>query len=120
MEFLIARYAPDLTGEINVGIVLLERTSDGFSFAKAQFIRNLQRLSAFDDDADVEVLRSIFDGIERDVNSSPEGIAVLLEMRAGLSNAIQFSDPKGIVVSGDPESELDRLVSLYLPRGSLF
>lgn len=115
MEFLVARYAPDLTGRINVGIVLFERTTDGFSFAKARFTRNLRRISTFDEDADIDVLQSIFDDIERDVNSSPERIASLLEMQATLSNGIQFSDPKGTMVLGDPESEVDRLVSLYLP-----
>jgi len=115
MEFVLVRYAPDLQGCINVGVVLFERAGDTLNFAQARFTKNMQRILTWDPDADIEVLQSLFFHIENKIENASETERMLELVRSEFSNAIQLSDAKGIVVSGNPEDELLILASIYLP-----
>jgi len=115
MEFFVVHYAPDLQGRMNVGVVLFERVGGNITFAKARFTRNMQRILAWDSDADIAILRSLFQDIERTLDNPSDRERVLSMMQDTFSNVFQLSEVKGIVALGEPEAELDRLASVYLP-----
>jgi Protein of unknown function (DUF3037) len=113
MEFVILRYAP-MHGHMNVGVVLFERAGDHVSFAKARFIEDMQRVSTFDPDADLNVLRSTFRDIEREINDPTGTVGILQLMQDSFSNLLQVTDSKGVLISGDPMAEFDTLASMHL------
>ena len=117
MEFFVMRYVPNavLSRHLDVGVVLFEKMADRVLFAKSRFIESMEQISAFDPDADLDVLQSAFRDIGRKLSSPTEREEVLYTLQDTCSNVLQVVGPKPILVPGDPIAELDRLSSLHFP-----
>jgi hypothetical protein len=116
IEYLVLSYVPQAVSErkYNVGLLALEQLNDRKVLLGTRFIRDTTGLLDFDPHADVDVLFSLFDEIEDNLREGEDGDALLRTMLDSFSNAIQISDQKNVVVSGDPVDEIDRLAALYV------
>ena len=116
LEFFALRYVPNVVSaeQINVGIVAFERQEGRITFAEARFTKRLDRISAFDPDADLEMLEATFREMQASFEEPEKAERFVNMMLETFSNVIQVSDRQEVLLSGDPASEVDRLASLYL------
>jgi hypothetical protein len=112
--FLLS-YVPQVVAgdKYNVGLLALERRDERRHFLGARFIPDTKGLLAFDPNADVDVLLALFREIEQRLREREDAGAFLHAMLDSFSNNIQISDEKIVVISGDPEDEIDRLAAIY-------
>lgn len=123
-EFFLLRYVPDVVkGEfVNIGVVLLEEGSDGFT--DVRFIRDWRRVRGADPDADIELLESYEGEIRRLLQSRlPEIINyrgpmsrrqwLLAQMEQSCSGALELT-PMQAVLTASPSAELGILARAYL------
>lgn len=119
--YSVLRYVPSVVREefMNIGLafhyphdcILEIKVTDSFS-----------RLRKFDDEADIDLLRVILDGIKDEFDPfSPDGPnreqlcdeTLLEKLTKPYVNQLQFSDIHGIVIQ-DPESDFDSLYKTYV------
>jgi hypothetical protein len=109
------RYAPDaVKGEfVNIGIVLLNGARGA---ADVQFTRDWRRVRCLDPMADTEMLEAIEAELrERLRAGGADRERILHLLRDSFANALQASDPKGVLTDA-PAQELSRLLEIYAGR----
>src|SRR5580700_8688049 len=107
-EFFLLRYVPDvIKGEfVNIGVVLLEESADGFTGVR--FIRDWRRARGIDPEVDVELLQSYEDELQRLLQSRlPEVINyrgpmsrrewLLAEMQKSFSGNLELAEMKAVL-----------------------
>jgi hypothetical protein len=62
----------------------------------------------------VDARLAFFREVEQRLRDLEDADAFLQMMLDSLSNTIQISDEKTVVVSGDPADEIDKLAALYI------
>lgn len=123
-EFFLLRYVPDVVkGEfVNIGVALLEEGDDGFTGVR--FTRDWRRVRCLDPEAEVELLQSFEDDLQRVLESRlPETINyrdamsrrawLLGEMHQSFSGALEVA-PMKAVFTESPRAELGKLAQVYL------
>jgi hypothetical protein len=115
IEFVVLKYVPNLVrGEQrNIGLLALKRNGELPAFTAVRFIQNFGPLLEFDPDADIGMLRALFEEIGREFSRDPD--TYLQTMLDSFSNIIQITDRKTSPFSGDFAMGVDRLAILYLP-----
>ena len=121
IEFFVLSYVPQVVAEnkYNVGLLALERHDERRRFLGARFIADTTELLAIDPNADVEMLLAFFREIENRLHEREDADVFLQTMRDSFSNTIQISDEKTVVISGDPEVEIDKLAAIYISTSHL-
>ncbi len=116
IEVFVLSYVPQVVGDnrYNVGLLALERRDGRRRFLSARFIPNTAGLLAFDPDADVGMLLACFREIKQRLHEREDADAFLQVMLDSFSNTIQISDEKTVVISGDPQDEIDKLAAIYV------
>ncbi len=114
IEFFVLSYVSQVTAEnkYNVGLLAFERRDERRHFLGARFISNITGLLAFDPNADVDLLLAFFREIEQKLHEREGAHDLLHTMLDSFSNTIQISDEKTVVISADPEDEIDKLAAL--------
>jgi hypothetical protein len=97
----------------------LERRDEQRHFLGARFIPETTGLLAFDPTADLDVLLPLFREITQELSEREDADASLQTMLDSFSNAIQISDERTVVISGDLEDEIDKLAAIYLSNPHL-
>jgi hypothetical protein len=115
IEFFVLSYVSQVVAgnKYNVGLLVLEQRDERRCFLGTRFIPDTTGLLAFDPSADVDVLFAFFREIEQ-TDEREDADAFLQTMLDSFSNTIQISDEKTIVISGDPEDEINKLATIYL------
>lgn len=114
-EFFLLSYVPQVVAgnKYNVGLLALDRGDERRRFLGVRFIPDTTGLLAFDPSADVDALSAFFREIEQRLHEPEDADAFLQTMLDSLSNTVQISDEKTVVISGDLEDEIDRLAAIY-------
>jgi hypothetical protein len=114
MEYVVVKYVPNSrpTTEINVGVVLYEMRDDLLTFADCRFLKDAENLLSIDSDADVEMLDAIFRDIKRALQTSEKRDEMLGMIVGTFSNALAVSGHKAVILSSDPNVEIERLASV--------
>src|SRR5262249_27281113 len=111
-EMFTLRYAPDAVKEefVNIGLLLVEQGA----FAGVRFARDLSRLRCLDEDADLEMLKSLEEELQRKVErAGPDRDKLIKLVTDTFSNTLQLSSAKA-VLAASPEKELELLARMYL------
>ena len=120
-RYRVLRYMPDLIRDewINVGL-LLEDPADGLAGAPRRVFRAVEepseiaRVKRLHPEADEGVLRGLAQEFDSILSGDRGDVSAAVERLDGtLSNAFQFSLPKG-VEAGDFDAELDRLYRAHV------
>lgn len=115
LEFFLLRYVPNAVKDefVNLGVVLIERGTNGAGFVDARFIRDWRRVRCLDPEVDIEMLEAL----EREVQvhlRDTQGREILLKrLTDSFSNLIQVS-PMKACLAVEPAKELETLASLYV------
>jgi len=123
-EFFLLRYVPDVVKQefVNVGVVMLEESEDGF--ADVRFTRDWRRVRCLDPEVDVELLQSYEDELRRLLQSRAAEVInyklpmsrrewLLDVMQQSFSGALQLA-PMQAVLTESPQGELGKLAHAYL------
>jgi hypothetical protein len=113
-EFFLLRYMPDARrGEfVNIGVVVREK--EGGAQAMARMAPDWRRVRCLDPDADVELLESLIEDIERRMTQA-EGPALLKMMEETFSSSLQFTRAQAVLATSVEEG-VARLAQIYLER----
>jgi hypothetical protein len=118
IEFVVLSYVPQVVAgdKYDVGLLVLERSDGRTRLVAARFIPDTKGLLAFDPNADVKWLLAFFRDIEQCLKDPEDADVFLQMMQDTFSNTVQISDPKTVIVHGDPIDEIDQLAALYVYR----
>jgi Protein of unknown function (DUF3037) len=116
IEVFVLSYVSQVVAgnKYNVGLLALERRDERRRFLGARFIADATGLLAIDPNADVDMLRGFFREIEHRLRELEDADSYLNMMLDSFSNTIQISDEKTVVISGDPQDEIDKLAAIYV------
>jgi len=109
-QFAVLRYVPDVAAErfLNLAVVMLSE-SDA-PFVRVQCLADWTRVTRFDENADIELLKEIVSELKRRLSGDQRQAAI--EMMQQASGSLQFTPFEPCRNSG--ELELRRLASVYL------
>lgn len=123
-EFFLLRYVPDAVKQefVNIGVVLLEESGDGFT--EVRFTRDWRRVRCLDPEADVGLLQSYEEDMRRLLRSRVAEIVnykppmsrrewLLDVMAQSFSGALQLT-PAQAILTESPSAELGELAHAYL------
>jgi hypothetical protein len=121
IEVFVLSYVPQVVAgnKYNVGLLALEWRDERRHFLGARFISDTKGLLAFDPRADVDVLLAFFREVKQRFHEQEDADALLQTMLDSFSNTIQISDEKTVLISGDPEDEIDKLAAIYVSNPHL-
>jgi hypothetical protein len=114
LEFFLLRYVPDAVKDefVNVGVVMLESSTNGEGFADARFTHDWRRVRCLDPQADIEMLEALERDIRGQLHEARNREALLRKLDDSFSNLIQVSPTKACLAQ-EPEKEMETLARLY-------
>lgn len=112
-RFYLLRYVPNIVrGEfVNIGVLLHDPEQSRLHAPR--LLENFRRVRRLHPWADLDVLSALEKHIADDTPASGEKLPGYLERLQQFSNALEFTEPK-VVLTADPEAELDRLYETYV------
>jgi len=115
LEFFLLRYMPDaVKGEfVNIGLVMIEASTDGGGFADVRFTKDWRRVLCLDPQADIEMLQAVERDLRRQVAETRNCELMMQRLDDSLSNLIQLSASKGCLTA-DPAAEIEKMAGMYL------
>lgn len=117
LEFFLLRYVPDAVKDefVNIGLVMIEESKQGSTFADARFTQDWDRVLCLDPQADIEMMQAVEREIRRRVVDVRNCALVMQSLNDSFSNLLQVSGMKGCMTE-DPQREMETMARLYFER----
>ncbi len=112
LEFLLLRYVPDVVkGEfVNFGLAAF----DDASLVDLRFMKNWDRLTCLDPDADLDLIAKLQEEIRQEVGQTYDRAALVRRMQDSFSGVIQISAVMPVLTERLAAAEVDEVARIFL------